>query len=168
MTLAACTDPAATAQESAIVAHLPEVASFSAGDQLVLENSDGDTLLTYDAGMSTIEGTSWTATGVNNGQGGVESSAASEAITAEFGSEGALSGFGGCNTYGGTYALSDGGGISITNVTSTLMACEEPAMTVETQYLTALQNVATYELSGDTLTLRDSAGAAQVTYTLAT
>jgi len=41
-------------------------------------------------------------------------------------------------------------------------------MTVETQYLTALQNVAMYELSGDTLTLRDSAGAAQVTYTLAT
>jgi heat shock protein HslJ len=166
VTLAACTDAALTAQETAILAHLPEVASFSSGEQLVLEDSSGDTLLTYDAGMSTIEGTSWTATGVNNGTGGVESSAATESITAEFGSDGALSGFAGCNTYNATYELSDGG-ISITKVSSTRMACEDAAMTLEGQYLTALEKAATYALSGDTLTLRDSSGATQVTYTLA-
>jgi heat shock protein HslJ len=167
VTLAACTDAALTAQETAILAHLPEVASFSSGEQLALEDSSGDTLLSYVAGMSTIEGTSWTATGVNNGTGGVESSAATESITAEFGSDGALSGFAGCNTYNATYELSDDGGIAITAVSSTRMACEDALMTLEGQYLTALEKAATYTLSGDTLTLRDSSGATQVTYALA-
>ena len=50
VTLGRCTDPAATAQEAAILAHLPEVASFSADEQLVLRDSSDATLLTYDAG----------------------------------------------------------------------------------------------------------------------
>ena len=113
VTLTACTDPAVTAQETAILAHLPEVASFSSGEQLALDDSSGDTLLTYDAGLSTIEGTSWTATGVNNGKGGVESSPRPNRSPPSSG-DGAMSGFAGCNNYNATYALSDGGAISIT------------------------------------------------------
>jgi heat shock protein HslJ len=40
-------------------------------------------------------------------------------------------------------------------------------MTLEGQYLAALGNTATYELSGGTLTLRDSSGAIQATFTAA-
>jgi heat shock protein HslJ len=168
VTLAACVDPGVTAQEAAILGHLPEVTSFEAGGQLVLRDAEGATLLTYDEGLATIEGTSWTATGVNNGRGAVESTAAIEALTADFGGDGVLSGFAGCNTYNATYELSTDGGISITGVATTRKACEEEAMTLERQYVAALENAATYAVSGDTLTLRDSADAMQVTYTLST
>ena len=168
VTRAACADARATAQEAAILALLPEVVSYTADGQLVLKDSDDVTSLTYDQGLSTIEGTSWTATGVNNGQDAVVSTAATETVTADFGSDGALSGFAGCNTYNATYALSGDDGISITGIATTRKACEDEAMTLESQYLAALEQTATYTISGETLTLRDSDGSAQATYTLAT
>ena len=67
-TLAACGDPAKTVQEAAILAGLPKVASFALGTQLVLKDSGGSTLFTYDKGTSSLEGTSWKATGINNGK----------------------------------------------------------------------------------------------------
>ena len=167
VTLRACVDPGATAQEAAILAHLPEVASYSADGQLVLTDADDVTLLTYDQGQSTIEGTSWTATGVNNGREAVESTAATESVTAEFGTDGTLSGFAGCNTYNARFALSGDDGISITGITTTRKACEEEAMTLESQYVAALEQAETYTMSGQTLTLRDATGSTQVTYTLA-
>ncbi len=46
------------------------------------------------------------------------------------------------------------------------MNCNEPAgiMTQETVYLSAIQGAATYSLSGDTLTIKDSGGKALLTY----
>jgi heat shock protein HslJ len=167
VTQAACVDPGATAQEAAILAHLPEVASYTMDQQLVLKDSNDETLLAYNQGLAAIEGTSWTATGVNNGRGGVETSAATETVTAEFGSDGALSGFAGCNSYHATYTVSGDDAISIADIAITQKACEDGAMTLERQYVGALANASTYTISGDTLTLRDSTGSTQVTYTLA-
>jgi heat shock protein HslJ len=167
MTLAACVDPAAADQEAAILASLPEVTSFTADEQLVLLDADDVALLTYDEGLSSIEGTSWTATGINNGRGGLESTLATETVTAEFGADGALSGFAGCNDYTATYALSGEDTISITGVATTRKACAEEAMTLESQYVAALEAAATYAISGDALTLRDDDGAMQATYVLA-
>ncbi len=167
MTLAACVDPAAADQEAAIVASLPEVASFTAEGQLVLLDGDDAALLTYDEGLSTVEGTSWTATGINNGRGGLESTVATETVTAAFGADGALSGFAGCNDYTASYALSGDDTISITGIATTRKACADDAMTLETQYVAALGAATTYAISGDALTLRDGDGAMQVTYVLA-
>ena len=164
MTLAGCVDPAAADQEAAILASLPEVASFTAEGQLVLLDADDAALLTYDEGLSTIEGTSWTATGINNGRGGLESTVATETVTADFGADGALSGFAGCNTYNATYELSGDDTISITGVVTTRKACADEAMTLESQYVAALEAATTYAISGDSLTLRDDDGAMQVTY----
>jgi heat shock protein HslJ len=83
------------------------------------------------------------------------------------GGDGALSAFAGCNDYNATYALTDDGGISITGVSTTLKACEEPAMTLESQYLAALDKAAKYEMSGDRLTLLDAGGSTQVSYVAA-
>jgi heat shock protein HslJ len=63
--------------------------------------------------------------------------------------------------------LSGADGLSITKLTSTKQACADDAMTLEDQYVAALGQVATYELSGDRLTLRDSNGSTQVTYSFA-
>ena len=167
MTLVACTDDATTAQERAIVDGLPRVASFTASGQLALLDDNGVAVLIYDPNTAGLEGTSWTATGVNNGTGGVQSTALTSTISAAFAAGGALSGFAGCNQYNATYATSGADGLTITNVATTRMACDEEAMTLESQYTAALAKVATYSLSGLTLTLRDAEGATQATFAAA-
>lgn len=163
MTQMACAGPLLSAQETAVTQLLPKVASFTAtATELTLLGADGATMLTYKAGLNGLEGTSWKVTGLNNGRGGVESSAATQALTATFGANGAFSGFGGCNQLSGTWATSGRNGLTVTGVAGTMMACEGDASTVEAQYIAALGQVATYELSGSTLTLRDKTGAAQV------
>ncbi len=163
-TMKACTGDLGT-QETAVLAALPEVASFtqSAG-ALTLLDSSGMELLVYAPGPAGLAGTSWTATGINNGKEAVESNAQTEKVTAEFGADGNLTGSGGCNTYTATYETSDPDGLKIGPVASTKMACEDDANTVEQQYFAALENVATYSIDGTTLTLRDADGSTQVIY----
>lgn len=169
MTLAACSDPSLEAQETAILAALRDVATIASGadGELILQNADGDPLATYTPGLSSLEGTSWTATGVNNGQGAVESNALTETVTADFGAGGALSGLSGCNNYNATYEVTDDGGITISAIATTRKACDDAAMTLETQYLAALEAAATYTITGDSLTLRDADGSMQATFVLA-
>jgi heat shock protein HslJ len=167
VTRAGCPGPDATAQEAAILAHLPDVASFVAARQLELRDAEGGTLLVYDEQPSTIAGTSWTATGVNNGRGGVETVAGTAALTAAFADDGTLSGFAGCNTFTATYTASGADGLAISDLATTTKVCDEAATSLEAQYVAALGAVATYELVGDTLTLRDSAGSTQATYATA-
>ena len=167
MTLAACVEPGAADQEAAILAHLPEIASYELDLQLVLVDGGDVPVLTYDPGLTTLEGTSWTATGVNNGREAVVSSAATESVTAAFGADGSLSGFAGCNTYTASYETVGGDAIAITDVATTRKACADDAMEVEQQFVAALGNATTYTLAGDTLTLRDAGGSTQVTFTIA-
>ena len=166
MTLRACPEPVA-AQESAIVEALPLVASFTGDGTLALLDADGTTLLTYAPGLSSLAGTSWQATGINNGKEAVVSQAGTEKVTATFGEDGTVSGSGGCNTYSGTYTTTDPDGITIGPVAATEMACPAPAMEIEGMYFAALGSVTTYQIEGNTLTLRDASGATQVAFTLA-
>jgi heat shock protein HslJ len=167
-TLRACTDDAASAQEAAVMDALPRVASYALdGDELTLSDRGGAVLLTYGPGLTGLAGTSWQVIGVNNGKGAVESSGLTEALTAEFGDDGSFSGFGGCNDVSGPYETSGRDGIEIGPLTSTRMACTPEVDQLEVQYTTALEAAASYEIVGDTLTLRDGSGAAQVTMTAA-
>jgi heat shock protein HslJ len=156
MTLKACQDPVA-AQETAVVAALPKVASFTSGATLDLLDAQGVSLLTYSPGMTGLAGTSWHATGINNGKGGVVGQAGTEKVTAEFGADGTLSGSGGCNTYTAPYTT--------TGTDQITMACPEPASQIEQECFASLGNVSTYQIDGTTLTLRDAGGATQVTLT---
>jgi len=165
MTQRGCTGDV-EAQETALLQQLPEVASFviDDGDALILTDDTGATLLVYDADSTTLVG-DWTATGVNNGAGGVETNAQTEALTATFAEDGTLSGSGGCNTFTAGYTVDGAEGLTIGPIASTKMACSDEVMTAENAYFTALSNVATYSVSAGTLTLRDADGATQVTYT---
>ena len=64
--------------------------------------------------------------------------------------------FGGqaCNFYGGTYNLGANGAVTLSAMSMTEMACEEPMMTVEAAYHAALTAVTHAARSGDELTLR--------------
>jgi heat shock protein HslJ len=168
MTEMACLGPVGE-QETAVIAALGKVATAAvASDTLVLKDAQGAELLTYAPGLAGLEGTSWVATGINNGKQAVVSDATTSAITAQFGPDNVLSGFGGCNDYTATWTTTPPDGLTISELGQTLMACEGDVQDTENQYTAALARVTTYQLEGNQLTLRDAAGATQVTYMQAT
>ena len=59
-------------------------------------------------------------------------------ISAAF-ANGQVSGSAGCNNYNATVSSEGGQALTIGPAISTMMACEEPAMSQETKYLSALQ-----------------------------
>jgi putative lipoprotein len=132
---------------------------------LRLTGAEGAVLATYEPGLSSLEGTSWTVTGVNNGRGGVEANPLTETFSATFGPDGAFSGVA-CNNLNGRHQATGTDGLTVTDLAATMMACPPDKTELEAQYVTALGQVRTYAVSGDTLTLRDSGGATQVTLRL--
>jgi heat shock protein HslJ len=162
----ACPGPLA-AQETAVLANLDRAATYAiVSGALRLSAADGTELMSYLPGLASLADTAWTATEVNNGKGGLASVPAGVTITAEFKADGTLSGNGGCNGYNSTWTVTQDA-LEIGPVAATAKACADPAGATESQYFAALDNVAGYEISGRTLTLRDKDGAAQVTYQLA-
>lgn len=67
--------------------------------------------------------------------------------------DGELGGSAFCNMFGGTYEAGDDGSMTLTLGAMTEMACEEPAMSLETAFVEALGAVTGYEVGDDTLTL---------------
>jgi heat shock protein HslJ len=148
-------------QETAYLTALGEVKFYSVtGDQLTLSDANNKSLLVYKAQSQDLYGTSWSVIAYNNGKQAVTSVLAGSNVTAEFGSDGTLSGNSGCNTYSGAYTVT-GSQITIGPLASTRMACADPAgiMEQETQFLAALQTAATYKIESTTLELRTKNGA---------
>ena len=165
MTQMACPDTSPDV-ETQMAAAMQKAATYTAGkESLKVYDAGGKNILVYQAAPADpLSGTSWTATGINNGNQAVVSLAAGTTITAQFGADGQLSGNGGCNDYTAQFSAAKGT-IAIGPAAATRKACEQPVMDQEAQYFTALGKADTYEIQGTTLTLRDSSGAMQVTYT---
>jgi heat shock protein HslJ len=162
-TMMACPDTS-PGVESAIVAAMGKVATYTATKtNLTMFDSSGATVLQYGAAPADpLAGTSWNVNGINNGNQAVVSLAAGSSITLVFGTDGSVSGNGGCNTYNGSVAV-DGDAISFGPLMSTQMACPQPVMDQETQFFAALAASSSFKVSGSTLTMRDTGGATQVT-----
>ena len=125
-------------QESAYLAAIQSAASYKIADgTLTIANAKGNTVLTYKAEtpVSLTSGT-WVMTGYNNGKQAVVSALPDVEVTAIFGADGQLSGSAGCNTYNAPYTV-DGNKIKIGMAITTMMACEQPIMDQEAQYLAA-------------------------------
>jgi heat shock protein HslJ len=164
LTLAGCVDPLAADQEQAVIAAMESTTSFEGGaENLVLLDADGNPLLEYAAVSDDLAGTSWQATGINNGTGGVEATANTPLATVDFEEGGSASGSGGCNGFTATWRT-DGGSISITELSITEMSCGPELDSLETQFVAALQAGSTYTVSGTALELRDDSGALQVSF----
>jgi heat shock protein HslJ len=89
---------------------------------------------------------------------------AGSAINATF-AEGKITGYSGCNSYGGAYTVK-GGGLELGEIAMTLMAClEDGVMEQEQAYMEALSNVAKFRLDNDRLELLDESGATLLAYT---
>lgn len=78
-------------------------------------------------------------------------------VTAFFGSGNALSGFGGCNNYNGSYFVT-GNSLSIGSITNSLAACGTEIDQQESLYLSLLRTAATFEIQGTTLIVRNAGG----------
>lgn len=166
-TLRACVSPDGVMdQEAQYLAALQNSATFDvAGNNLTIRDASGamQVTATRSTAPTGLAGTAWQVTGVNNGNQGVVSIINGTELTLMFGTDGKVSGNGGCNSFNGSYESKDAA-LKIGPLASTRKACATPdgVMTQETQYLTALQNAATYDISGNTLTIRDASGATQV------
>jgi heat shock protein HslJ len=155
-------DEATNAFEQGYLAALATVASFAITDAgLDLSDAGGAVVLSYGAGApASVEGP-WIVTMVNNGNEAVQSVPEGISATVSFHPDGTVEGFGGCNGFGGGYSV-DGDAIAIGPLMGTMMACEEPANTFETQFRAALENATTWSVTNGVLDLRDDSGAQQV------
>jgi heat shock protein HslJ len=164
-TMMACAPPVAK-QERQYLDRLPVVVVFQLeGESLRLFDKDHQAVLEYSAVKPlALEGTHWQASGINNGKGGVVSSANTQLATARF-KDGKVGGHAGCNTFNASYEIK-GEQITMGPAMTTRMHCAEPdgIMDQEQEYLQALSRVRVYELTDTGLKLRDEKGSLQVNF----
>lgn len=99
-----------------------------------------------------LAGSKWQPTSIN-GATLVNASAQPKPVTLEFGMAGEVNGWGGCNSYGGTYQT-QADTLTFSPLISTKMACvDEGLMQQETQYFQILQNASHYSLAPEQLTV---------------
>ena len=104
----------------------------------------------------TFEGTSWRVTAIDG-----RATPANGEYRMEF-KGGQISGRFGCNGWGGSYAVT-GATLTASQVRSTLMACPEPGMSLESQGLAVLlQPMRATESGNATLMLSNSAGSIEL------
>lgn len=108
-----------------------------------------------------LEGTQWGGTAYAGAQGAMVTPQGNQP-TAIF-QDGSVSGATGCNNYFGSYTV-DGNQLTVGDIGSTMMACEEPLMTQEADFLAALSRAATYAINGDTLEISDASGNVVLTF----
>jgi len=154
-TLMAC-EEGIMQQSSAYMTALTGAVKFEIkGGNLSLLDESGSVLAVFSAQSQDLAGTSWTVTGLNNGQQAVVSPLLDTQLTLNFDREGKVSGSAGCNQYFASYQTK-GQSITISQAGMTEMYCNNPQgiMDQESQFLAALQTAATYRVDGNSLELR--------------
>jgi polar amino acid transport system substrate-binding protein len=108
-----------------------------------------------------LVGTNWQLTDYWDGQGATVAALPGVSVTAVFGTNNQLTGSSGCNTYNAAYTLlTIPGSLTISPPTGTNMMCTQPEgiMTQEQIYLANLATITTYQITNDTLELRNAQG----------
>ncbi|WP_299430238.1 META domain-containing protein [uncultured Meiothermus sp.] len=137
---------------------LAQVRSFAlTSGVLRLKNQAGKTILIFaQARPQGLQGREWRVTALNTGSA-VVSVAAGPQPTASF-VGGRLSGNSGCNQFSATYTLNNFS-LQVGPVTSTRRAClDEQTHQQEIAFLQALENVVSFRIVGNQLTLYDQEG----------
>jgi heat shock protein HslJ len=111
-------------------------------------------------GSASLPGTRWVVTGFTlDGAGGALP--AGVRLTLDFDDAGGVGGTAGCNSYFGSAAFVSGG-IAITGVGSTEMACEPGVMEREARFLAALARVTSFTLEEQHLSLAAADGTVSI------
>ena len=149
LVLAACTDQLGASPTSVPDAP-PSAENTPAPDSTPAtgdESSDENSLL----------GTQWVLESF--GTPGAESAVVGETpLTLDFSLDGQVGGYGGCNSFGGSYTV-EGDTLVLGEIVSTLVACVDTAqMNQEVEYLNALQSVTQFQVDGDHLAITYNEG----------
>jgi heat shock protein HslJ len=141
------------AQETAFMAALGGATTWRIDDAGALELTGAGRVLAdpaaqaptpaASAGSGELPGTSW-----DLAEMGPTGDFARIVPTIEFGGDGTVSGFAGCNTFTGTFTT-DGSTLTLGPLATTRMACERPASAVEATYLEALAGVTSWSIGAD-------------------
>lgn len=164
MTQMAC-EPAALMEQddwlSTFLQSGPEVALD--GETLTLTSDSTVMVLSEEVPPADAEltGVTWELDSIIDGAGpagSVSSVPAGVVSTLQFGDDGHVAVAPGCNTGSGGYEVV-GDTITFEPIALTRMACEEPAMSVETTVTQVLDGEVDYAIEGETLTLTGATGA---------
>jgi len=155
--------PAIMKQADRFMAALSSAVSYSvSGDELSLLGGDGTVLARFAAQPQSLAGTTWRATGINNGKEAVVSVLAGTHVTMSFAKDGKVFGAAGCNNYTSAYHQG-GSALTFTAAAATRRMCVAPGvMEQEHFFLKALESVATMRREGGELELRTKDGALAV------
>lgn len=162
--------PEVAAQAGAIVGALTGQPRARVADgRLVLLGPDGARMAVYLPQPRGLAGTSWRATGINDGRSAVRSLVAGTEVTLDVAPDGTAGGSAGCNRYT-TRVQGDGERVGFAPVGATRRACTTPegVMAQEQAFLAALATVTTARVDGDRLELRTASGALAVAFQRAT
>lgn len=164
-TLIGC-DPARSNQEANIHRALADADRWAVEETTAVLSANGATVMQMSMADTSLAGSQWSVTSINNGHGGVQSVSEGSDPTLIFGSDGKLAGSTGCNNLIATYTEGDGS-LSIGSVGTTKKLCGTPAgiMEQEQDMVTALTNTSAYSVTGDTLRMADEDGATQIVAT---
>jgi heat shock protein HslJ len=154
--------PESQAVENAYYAALRKTASYTAaGSTLILHDAEGADVLVFSRIKIALVG-SWKVTAYSNGKQAVVSAIATSARTMSFAADGTVAGDAGVNRYDARYTTSGIDGIEIGPVATTKKAGPAERMEQERDFLTALSASKVYQFGGETLELRSTSGALQV------
>lgn len=146
-------------QERQYLKNLAEVRFYQIqGEQLQLLDAGQQVRLIFKVMSAlTLEENVWQVTGINNGHGGVVSSAHTQQAYLQF-TEGKMQGSSGCNSLAASYQTQENE-LSIGPIRSTRKFCvQEGLMTQEQQMVQALTQVARYEIRTNQLRLLNTSG----------
>jgi heat shock protein HslJ len=103
-----------------------------------------------------LEGVTWDVDSAS-----LDVSAAGDVVPTLHLEDGTVTGFSGCNTFHGTYTT-DGTSLTFGMLGTTMMACEAPASTVESELLHRLEETTSFTIGVSGLELLDASGKAVV------
>jgi len=112
-----------------------------------------------------LRGTSWDVSGYDNGQGTImRINNSGRKLTANFSTDGRVSGSSGCNSYSADYTCSAvDQTLELGRLLRTEMACTDGnIMRQEGDFIAALRTVNSYHIKGNTLTLKAADGGTAV------
>lgn len=158
-------------EETQFLQALESAKQASLADQsLELRSEDGQTVMKLvnqptasDPQGDDLTDSKWVLTQIENKTDGVITSAPAQNVpTLEFTDDGKISGNGGCNGFGGLYEVGDGNSLKLSEIMSTLMACDNTD--IETPYFSALNEAESFTSANDVLQITSANGTVVLTF----
>ncbi len=149
-------------QESAFLQALQTATGLTVTETELIVHTPNGAMRFAPAENAALEGSDWVLSGIVQGDAVVNTWVDAD-ITIKF-NDGQVSGNAGCNSYSGGYQT-DGESLALSELMSTMMACEEEISQRETEFLAALATVSQFRTEMNQLILTDSNGDAVLFFT---